>query len=61
MTSAQISLALTRQYKETLALRRAIAQGDPLDLEQRLLIERGLDAIAAAITQTAAAAGLVRR
>jgi len=61
MTSAQISLALTRQYKETLALRRAIAQGDPLDLEQRILIERGLDAIAAAITQTAAAAGLVRR
>ena len=61
MTSAQISLALTRQYRETLALRRAIAQGDPLDLEQRILIERGLDAIAAAITQTAAAAGLVRR
>jgi hypothetical protein len=61
VTSAQISLALTRQYKETLALRRAIAQGDPLDLEQRILIERGLDAIAAAITQTAAAAGLVRR
>lgn len=61
MTSSQISLALTRQYKETLALRRAIAQGDPLDLEQRILIERGLDAIAAAITQTAAAAGLVRR
>ena len=61
MTSAQISIALTRQYKETLALRRAIAQGDPLDLEQRILIERGLDAIAAAITQTAAAAGLVRR
>ena len=61
MTSAQISLALTRQYKETLALRRAIAQGDPLELEQRILIERGLDAIAAAITQTAAAAGLVRR
>lgn len=61
MTSAQISLALTRQYKETLALRRAIAQGDPLDLEQRILVERGLDAIAAAITQTAAAAGLVRR
>ena len=61
MTSAQISLALTRQYRETLALRRAIAQGEPLDLEQRILIERGLDAIAAAITQTAAAAGLVRR
>ena len=61
MTSAQISLALTKQYRETLALRRAIAQGDPLDLEQRILIERGLDAIAAAITQTAAAAGLVRR
>jgi len=61
MTSAQISLALTRQYKETLALRRAIAQGDPLDLDQRILVERGLDAIAAAITQTAAAAGLVRR
>ena len=61
MTSAQISIALTRQYRETLALRRAIAQGDPLDLEQRILIERGLDAIAAAITQTAAAAGLVRR
>lgn len=61
MTSAQISLALTRQYKETLALRRAIAQGEPLDLDQRILIERGLDAIAAAITQTAAAAGLVRR
>jgi len=61
VTSAQISLALTRQYKETLALRRAIAQGDPLDLDQRILIERGLDAIAAAITQTAAAAGLVRR
>jgi hypothetical protein len=61
VTSAQISLALTRQYRETLALRRAIAQGDPLDLEQRILIERGLDAIAAAITQTAAAAGLVRR
>ena len=59
--SAQISLALTRQYRETLALRRAIAQGDPLDLEQRILIERGLDAIAAGITQTAAAAGLVRR
>ena len=61
MTSAQISQSLTRQYRETLALRRAIAQGDPLDLEQRILIERGLDAIAAAITQTAAAAGLVRR
>lgn len=61
MTSAQISLALTRQYKETLALRRAIAQGEPLDLDQRILIERGLDAIAAAITQTAAAAGLVRK
>ena len=61
MTSAEISLALTRQYRETIALRRAIAQGDPLDLEQRILIERGLDAIAAAITQTAAAAGLVRR
>jgi len=61
VTSAQISIALTRQYRETLALRRAIAQGDPLDLEQRILIERGLDAIAAAITQTAAAAGLVRR
>lgn len=61
MTSAQISLALTRQYKETLALRRAIAQGEPLDLDQRILIERGLDAITAAITQTAAAAGLVRR
>jgi len=59
--SAQISLALTRQYRETLALRRAIAQGEPLDLEQRILIERGLDAIAAAITQTAAAAGLERR
>ena len=61
MTSAQISLALTRQYKETLALRRAIAQGDPLDLEQRILIERGLDAITAAIVQTAAAAGLVKK
>ena len=61
MTDAQISLALTRQYRETLALRRAIAQGEPLDLEQRLLIERGLDAITAAIIQTAAAAGLVRR
>ena len=61
MTSAQISLALTRQYKEALALRRAIAQGEPLDLEQRILIERGLDAITAAIIQTAAAAGLVRR
>ena len=61
MTSAQISLALTRQYRETLALRRAIAQGDPLDLEQRLLVERGLDAITAAILQTAAAAGLVRK
>ena len=61
MTSAQISLALTRQYKETLALRRAIAQGDPLDLEQRLLVERGLDAITAAILQTAAAAGLVKK
>jgi hypothetical protein len=61
VTSAEISLALTRQYRETIALRRAIAQGDPLDLEQRILIERGLDAIAAAITQTAAAAGLVRR
>ena len=48
MTSAEISRALTRQYKETLALRRAIAQGDPLDLEQRLLVERGLDAITAA-------------
>jgi hypothetical protein len=61
VTSAQISLALTRQYRETLALRRAIAQGDPLDLEQRLLVERGLDAITAAILQTAAAAGLVRK
>ena len=61
MTSAEISRALTRQYRETLALRRAIAQGDPLDLEQRILIERGLDAITAAIVQTAAAAGLVRR
>ena len=61
MTSAEISRALTRQYKETLALRRAIAQGDPLDLEQRLLVERGLDAITAAILQTAAAAGLVRK
>ena len=61
MTSAQISLALTRQYREALALRRAIAQGEPLDLEQRILIERGLDAITAAIVQTAAAAGLVRK
>ena len=61
MTSAEISRALTRQYRETLALRRAIAQGDPLDLEQRLLVERGLDAITAAILQTAAAAGLVRK
>ena len=61
MTSAQISLALTRQYRETLALRRAIAQGEPLDLDQRILIERGLDAITAAIVQTAAAAGLVRK
>lgn len=61
MTSAGISLALTRQYKQTLALRRAIAQGEPLDLDQRILIERGLDAITAAIIQTAAAAGLVRR
>ena len=61
MTSAEISLALTRQYKETLALRRAIAQGEPLDLAQRILIERGLDAITAAIVQTAAAAGLVRK
>ena len=61
MTSAEISRALTRQYRETLALRRAIAQGDPLDLEQRILVERGLDAITAAIVQTAAAAGLVRR
>jgi hypothetical protein len=52
---------LTRQYRETLALRRAIAQGEPLDLEQRLLVERGLDAITAAILQTAAAAGLVRK
>ena len=60
MTSAEISRALTRQYKETLALRRAIAQGEPLDLAQRILIERGLDAITAAIVQTAAAAGLVR-
>lgn len=61
MTSVEISAALTRQYRQTLALRRAIAQGEPLDLEQRLLIERGLDAITAAIVQTAAAAGLVRR
>ena len=61
MTDRDISLALTRQYREALALRRAIAQGEPLDLEQRLLIERGLDAITAAIIQTAAAAGLVRR
>ncbi len=61
MTSAQISLALTRQYREALALRRAIAQGEPLDLAQRILIERGLDAITAAIIQTAAAAGLVRK
>ena len=61
MTSAEISRALTRQYRETLALRRAIAQGDPLDLEQRILIERGLDAITAAIVQTAAAAGLVKK
>ena len=61
MTSAQISLALTRQYRETLALRRAIAQGEPLDLAQRILIERGLDAITAAIVQTAAAAGLVKK
>lgn len=61
MTSAEISRALTRQYRETLALRRAIAQGEPLDLEQRILIERGLDAITAGIVQTAAAAGLVRR
>ena len=60
MTSAEISRALTRQYRETLALRRAIAQGEPLDLAQRILIERGLDAITAAIVQTAAAAGLVR-
>lgn len=61
MTSVEISAALTRQYRQTLALRRAIAQGEPLDLEQRILIERGLDAITAAIVQTAAAAGLVRR
>ena len=61
MTDRDISLALTRQYREALALRRAIAQGEPLDLAQRILIERGLDAITAAIIQTAAAAGLVRR
>ena len=61
MTDRDISLALTRQYREALALRRAIAQGEPLDLAQRILIERGLDAITAAIIRTAAAAGLVRR
>lgn len=61
MTDAQISRCLTALRNELVALRQAIAQGDRPDDERRVLIDRGLARIAEAITQTAAAAGLVRR
>ena len=61
MTDAQISRCLTALRNEIVALRQAIAQGDRPDDERRVLIGRGMERIADAITQTAAAAGLVRR
>ena len=61
MTDAQISRRLTALRDELVALRQAIAQGDRPDDERRILIDLGLARIADAITQTAAAAGLVRR
>ena len=61
MTDAQISRCLTALRNELVALRQAIAQGDRPDDERRTLIDLGLARIADAITQTAAAAGLVRR
>lgn len=61
MTDAQISRCLTALRNELVALRQAIAQGDRPDDDRRVLIDLGLARIAAAITQTAAAAGLVRR
>ena len=61
MTDAQISRCLTALRNELVALRQAIAQGDRPDDERRVLIGLGLARIADAITQTAAAAGLVRR
>ena len=61
MTDAQISRALTALRNEIVALRQAIAQGDRPDDERRVLIGLGLARIADGITQTAAAAGRVRR
>jgi len=61
VTDVQISRRLTALRDDLVALRQAIAQGDRPDDDRRILVERGLDAIAAAIAQTAAAAGLVRR
>ena len=61
MTDVQISRRLTALRDELVALRQAIAQGDRPDDERRILIDLGLARIADAITQTAAAAGLVRR
>jgi hypothetical protein len=61
VTDVQISRALTALRNEIVALRQAIAQGDRPDDERRILIELGLARVADAITQTAAAAGLVRR
>jgi hypothetical protein len=61
MNDAQISRCLTALRNELVALRQAIAQGDRPDDERRILIDLGLARIADAITQTAAAAGLVRR
>jgi hypothetical protein len=61
VTDVQISRCLTALRNELVALRQAIAQGDRPDDERRILIELGLARISDAITQTAAAAGLVRR
>lgn len=61
MTDAQISRRLTALRDELVALRQALAQGERPDDDRRILIDLGLARIADAITQTAAAAGLVRR
>jgi hypothetical protein len=61
VTDAQISRRLTALRDELVALRQALAQGERPDDDRRILIDLGLARIADAITQTAAAAGLVRR
>jgi len=61
MTDAQIRRRLTALRDELVALQQAIAQGDRPDDERRILIGLGIARVADAITQTAAAAGLVRR